>query len=886
MSNEEQAKQLEDSLQFIKQHETQMKRCLEQKGKLLDAIKHASTLLAELRTSSLTPKQYYELYIAAFDALSYLGNFLKEDHANHHLADIYELVQYAGNIVPRLYLMITVGAAYMSVADAPIKEIMKDMIEMCRGVQHPIRGLFLRYYLCQSVRDYLPVGGSEGPEGNLQDSVRFIITNFIEMNKLWVRLQHQGLSRDRDKRTKERQELQILVGSNLVRLSQLEGIDRDYYRNLILPSISEQIVQCRDVLAQEYLLDVICQIFPDDFHLYTLDLFLGVTGNLNPSVSIKKILLTLINRLADYVQREREANGGSLGASFEKLIISNGSESSDSTVTDSVKQRSDSTATDTVNGTNSKLLQQDVEDHKGAQGATADDEEIATVDKDDKDNKDESRESSKSSNLFIAFWNHLQRLIQVRPDIPTSDVAGLLVGIARLSLACYPDNKDYIDSVLQFALKMFNDDKLSDEEVSNSINDLLLVVLQFYSDIDDVLKISSYYPLLDSQLVSTQKSVAGAVLDSLLKENTKITTVETAKGVFQLLEIIIKEGSASSTPEGVPGGLSTATSNLSNSISSSSQDEDSDDVQRDQSRLAKVIHLLSNEDPDQYAKLLSVARRSLADGHVRIKYTFPALITNASRLIRRYYASRNSDKEWFEKIVSTFKFTQSVISELYKVGKADLALRLYINSASVADQVKAEESSYEFFAQAFSIYEEAISDSRSQYQSICIIIGALQNTRNFSKDNYDTLISKSALYASKLLKKPDQCRAVYLASHLWWAVEIPARGEEEGKVDLFKDDKRVLECLQRALRVADACMDVAVSVELFVEILNRYLYYFDRGCTSVTVKYIVGLIELIQNNLNNADESISESPRKHFERTIKFIEDQKESDDKFQDIVW
>ena len=44
----------------------------------------------------------------------------------------------------------------------------------------------------------------------------------------------------------------------------------------------------------------------------------------------------------------------------------------------------------------------------------------------------------------------------------------------------------------------------------------------------------------------------------------------------------------------------------------------------------------------------------------------------------------------------------------------------------------------------------------------------------------------------------------------------------------YRDGKRVLECLQRGLRVADACMDTAVSVELFVEILNRYVYYFDQ----------------------------------------------------------
>lgn len=44
----------------------------------------------------------------------------------------------------------------------------------------------------------------------------------------------------------------------------------------------------------------------------------------------------------------------------------------------------------------------------------------------------------------------------------------------------------------------------------------------------------------------------------------------------------------------------------------------------------------------------------------------------------------------------------------------------------------------------------------------------------------------------------------------------------------------MLECLQRALRVADACMDSAVSVELFVEILNRYVYYFDQENDAVS----------------------------------------------------
>lgn len=80
------------------------------------------------------------------------------------------------------------------------------------------------------------------------------------MNKLWVRLQHQGHSRDREKREMERKDLRILVGTNLVRLSQLDGVDLDMYQTNILPSILQQVVSCKDVIAQEYLMEVVIQV--------------------------------------------------------------------------------------------------------------------------------------------------------------------------------------------------------------------------------------------------------------------------------------------------------------------------------------------------------------------------------------------------------------------------------------------------------------------------------------------------------------------------------------------------------------------------------------------------------------------------------------------------
>ena len=65
---------------------------------------------------------------------------------------------------------------------------------------------------------------------------------------------------EEDKRKRERMELRILVGTNLVRLSQLETVGVDMYRSMVLPGILEQVVSCRDAIAQEYLMECIIQV--------------------------------------------------------------------------------------------------------------------------------------------------------------------------------------------------------------------------------------------------------------------------------------------------------------------------------------------------------------------------------------------------------------------------------------------------------------------------------------------------------------------------------------------------------------------------------------------------------------------------------------------------
>lgn len=131
--DEQQEKLLVDSLSIVKIQSFHMKCCLD-KSRLMEALKHASNMLSELRTSSLSPKSYYELFMNVTDQLRHLEMYLVDEfQRDHKVYELYELVQYAGSIIPRLYLLISVGLVYMKTSPYCRREILNDLVEMCRG---------------------------------------------------------------------------------------------------------------------------------------------------------------------------------------------------------------------------------------------------------------------------------------------------------------------------------------------------------------------------------------------------------------------------------------------------------------------------------------------------------------------------------------------------------------------------------------------------------------------------------------------------------------------------------------------------------------------------------------------------------------------------------
>jgi len=64
---------------------------------------------------------------------------------------------------------------------------------------------------------------------------------------------------ERAAREKERQQLADLVGKNLTYVSQLDGLSFEMYASSVLPRVLEQVVGCRDDIAQQYLMQALIQ---------------------------------------------------------------------------------------------------------------------------------------------------------------------------------------------------------------------------------------------------------------------------------------------------------------------------------------------------------------------------------------------------------------------------------------------------------------------------------------------------------------------------------------------------------------------------------------------------------------------------------------------------
>ena len=321
MIDEEQEKYLDESLKVVKAQGYHIHQAID-RNNCRATLRETAHMLLELKSSLLTPSSYYQLYSVILDEMLNVVNFFKEEaRRGRRMRKLYDIVQQASNIIPRLYLMISAGSVAIENDPKLCKEIITDLLGMIKGVQSPTRGLFTRHFFMKMLKDKLPDKGNEyETEGcTVDDTIGFILQNLEEMTRLWIRLSANTIGDEKLLREKERGDLKLLIGENINRLSSLEGLSLDLYKQKILPKLTEILLESRDSLSQQYIMECVIQAFPDEYNIQCMEEILKTATQLDENVDVKTLFIILMEKLARYVS-ENGAEAKNIIEAAEKIF--------------------------------------------------------------------------------------------------------------------------------------------------------------------------------------------------------------------------------------------------------------------------------------------------------------------------------------------------------------------------------------------------------------------------------------------------------------------------------------------------------------------------------------------------------------------------------------
>lgn len=269
-------------------------------------LKQAKLMLNELRTNILTPKRYFQLYNVIFEEMKKVEDFMRlEITHGRHPEDIYESVQQCQYAIPRLYLTILAGSVYIEKCPEKCKEILDDLFEQVKSAQNPLRGIFVRYFFLQIIKDKFPQKDNiyvKEKGGTFQDTVLFLIKNFEEINRSWIRLSADAPEFEKPNKEIERLNLKPLILDALTMISSLEEVTMELYENLILPKIIEIIFMYNDTLSQEYIMECIIRIFPVEYNIKCMEFILLTLSKLSAGVNIKMLFIIMLVKLTIYYE--------------------------------------------------------------------------------------------------------------------------------------------------------------------------------------------------------------------------------------------------------------------------------------------------------------------------------------------------------------------------------------------------------------------------------------------------------------------------------------------------------------------------------------------------------------------------------------------------------
>jgi len=402
---------------------------------------------------------------------------------------------------------------------------------------------------------------------------------------------------------------------------------------------------------------------------------------------------------------------------------------------------------------------------------------------------------------------------------------------------------------------------------AEKVIDLLTEPLKTFSL--QVLDMEQYPILLDYLKFDTRKQFGLNVISVVTTDDIALTSVESVDSLLKFLEVLIKD------VDDTPG----------------DEKKNKENFAYEQREVTRLVHQIKAATPDDHMQMLNTVRGHFGTGgSERIGYTLPSVVYSALSLIESINAYNQKRAELEEAgeeapeplqvtVKKAFQFVHKTTSKLSSEAP-DAALQLWLVSASLANKHDVEGNfepiCYEFLTQALVVFEEEITDSKKQYEALFLLIGCIVGLYCLDEENRETIVGKLVQHSAKLLKKPMQCRAVSACAALFVGV----------------DSAKVIQCLQKALKIVDAAVQQnPKDVELWVDMLDKYVYFLEKDVETVTAKFITSLVNLCPEHIEFAmgtAEAKAEAQKAsvHYQQTLKYIRKlQKEDPGKYGEIT-
>jgi vacuolar protein sorting-associated protein 35 len=709
-----------------------------------------------------------------------------------------------------MYLMIAAGALVMENEPKSSGEIIFDLLGMVKGVQNPIRGLFVRYFLLKIIKDKLPdkdnVYLKEG--GNFDDTLKFIIQNMDEMNRLWIRLSTDVLGSEKILRDKERNELKILVGESINRLSSLDGLTLELYEKDVLPKLIQIILESNDPLSQQYLMECIIHAFSDSYNIKCIELILDTTSRLTPGVDIKGLFINLMEKLAKFIT---DNSGEDISEEDKKLI-------------------------------------------QNAQNVYP---------------------------ILLQYFDRLQKeTIMLGENMDVIKLLDLNISFMKFSIKCKDtDVLGNINHILTSTLNCLRQTRKLTNEGIKKLCKLLQVPLESEFSFFDMTDFDGLMTFLD---YNTRKNLGLKMIESLYRGNSKekLDTLEKMQKLLSLIRPLISD------QEGF--------------------EEDDYTLESDQNEVSKMIFSVNSENPEVIYEIYGELKNVFVEGGVkRRKITLPSLanciISFCHKISLAYDAKNNvvseevkknayamesinsidiskidNDETFYKLMLNIFKLLNETIS-IVAEDNPENAFKLYLASASQVNSILSDRNNFEeacasFMNAAMNIYQEGKYDQNIKYNLLSQTVGYLLSFTILGHENVENIIKILAESGAKMMKRGDQFNSMLNIAEIYFSV--------------LKDGNKVNEFIGKARKYADFAMTNPQNVVLFVELLNKFLYFVEKGDEVISIKQeqIDDIIELISNHIQtiknevSVDSSFLPAIEKYFENTLDIIRKRKTAD--------